>query len=51
MNVSKDDAGLYSCAADNGIGLPAIVDTNLQVLCKFFFTKIQIFFGNPIPFI
>jgi hypothetical protein len=34
VNVSKDDAGTYSCTADNGIGLPAVLDTTLQVLCK-----------------
>ena len=33
-SVSREDVGLYTCTASNGVGTPASASINLQVLCK-----------------
>ena len=35
--VDRFDAGRYTCAANNGVGVAATAHINLQVLCKFIF--------------
>ena len=35
-SVTRDDVGVYTCTASNGVGTPATASINLQVLCKFF---------------
>ena len=35
-SVSRDDVGVYTCTASNGVGSPATAAINLQVLCKYF---------------
>ena len=35
-SVSRDDVGVYTCTASNGVGSPASAAINLQVLCKYF---------------
>uniref|UniRef100_A0A1B0B736 Ig-like domain-containing protein n=1 Tax=Glossina palpalis gambiensis TaxID=67801 RepID=A0A1B0B736_9MUSC len=35
--VERQQAGIYQCTADNGVGDPVSVDIRLDVLCKFSF--------------
>lgn len=32
--VERQQAGIYQCTADNGVGEPVSVDIRLDVLCK-----------------
>ena len=34
-NVSRSDAGIYRCKAENGIAFPALASAMINVLCKF----------------
>lgn len=33
--MERQQAGVYQCTADNGVGEPVSVDIRLDVLCKY----------------
>lgn len=33
--VTRHQAGMYQCIANNGVGYPAVRELTLRVLCKF----------------
>ena len=37
-SVSRQDGGVYTCTASNGVGTPATASIKLQVLCKSSYT-------------
>lgn len=44
--VDRHHAGVYQCAADNGVREPVSMDIHLTILCKYFISNIPLYYTH-----